>query len=654
MKLSHRTLVTVLFVCASSAVAASGVTPYLPINASPEIERDLERVLILAGKTILRRPLAAATVIDALPAACELDEALCARVRRYLDRYTDHAGLAAASATVATSSGSAIALPNAYGMMSDSAWRVAANAYWQPSPYALVSVGGVAYDNDAVPAGSILSLGFEYAQLDVGYRDHWLSPFQHHAMLLSTQAKTLPSVTLSNYSPISPLGLTYEFFLAEMEYSDRITVVDGFTSGEPSLGGVHLAVEPAAGWSVGANRLSQFGGGERGGRSFSDFINALVDPEEFDERGKTTLEEEFGNQQAAWTSRFIYPGSTPFAVYLEYASEDRSYEGNWRFGNASLSFGVSIPRLMNAFDLTYEVSEWQNNWYVHSIYRDGTTNDGHVLGHWGGDARQFGLSVGSQTHLLQLGWEPSFGGLLKLRARTIDNESYTRAAYQRGYDLLVSYSRGSNGYTVSSELLAGKDVFGDSFARLAATVSIGDEWATRSGDSITRGVGVGVEGAELFVDYGLNANQVRITIDELRSSSGAKSEREIAPHFAIGARRPASRRGDLGVRMEFDDINGATFIALRALDYRYRIGSHFAASLFAGAARYDVATPAMGFYGGVGIQWRGLTRRMDLNLDARYGDKVSRDKLLPGEPRQNRPDSFYDISSLSLYLSHRF
>lgn len=652
MKNPYPTLAALTFLVSwSPGSEASGVSPYLPLHASPEIERDIERVLILAGKTVLRRPIAAATVVDALPAACELDDALCRRVRRYLDRYTDGAGIADASATVAASSGSEITLPNAYGMTSDSAWRVSAHAYWQPNAYALVNLGGVAYDQDAVPAGSVLSLGFEYAQIDVGFRDHWLSPFPHHAMLLSTQAKTLPSVTLSNYSPISPLGITYELFVAEMEHTNRIVVSDGLTSGEPRLGGVHIAVEPVPGWSVGANRLVQFGGGERGGRSLRDFINALVDPEEFDERGKTSLDEEFGNQLAAWTSEFVFPGSTPFAVYLEYASEDRSYEGNWRFGNAALSFGVTIPRLMNRFDLTYEATEWQNSWYVHTIYLDGLINDGHVLGHWGADARQPGHGIGAHSHLLQVGWEPDFGGLIRLRARTIDNASYSSVPYNRGYDLLVSYSRAFAGYTLSTELLAGKDVFGESFGRLAATMRIGDEWAQGSGTSLASTADVA--GAELFLDYGINANEVRVTVDEARASAGIKTDRKIAPHLAIGARRPASKRGDLGVRVELDDINGDTLIALRALDYRYRIGRNFAASLFVGAARYDAPTPAMGFYGGVGIQWRGLTRHMDLNLDARYADKVSRDKVLPNEPREIRPDSFYDISSVSLYLTYR-
>lgn len=640
------------------SASASGVSPYLPLHISPEIERQIERVLILAGKSVMTRPIAAATVVDALPAACELDGVLCQRVQRYIERYTDTLAVSDASAEAAASSGdSAISLPNARGMPSDSAWQVAAHAYWQPSPYAILSVGGIAYDGDSSPAGSILSVGFEFAQLDVGYREHWLSPFTQHAMLISTQAPTLPSITLSNYSPITRLGFRYQIFMVEMEHTDRILVPGDFTSGRPSLAGLHLAIEPAVGWSLAANRLAQFGGGGRG-KSFGDFIDALWDPEEFDERGNISLEQEFGNQLAAWTSRFIFPGPTPFSVYLEYAGEDRAYEGNYRsFSNAALSLGIDFPALFDRFDLTYETSEWQNSWYVHSIYRDGLTNEGHVLGHWGGDARLRGHGIGGQSHMLRIGWEPRFGGLLQFRARTLANEKYPLRSppvpYERAYDLTVGYSRSLRGFTAGAELMAGRDVFGDSFSRLEGFVRFGDEWTSGGGtwvESASR-----PEGAELFVDAGLNANRVLITLDAVSATrSGVRTDTEFAPHLALGARRAVSGHNDLGVRIEVDRINEHTLIGLRALDYRYRFDGPLALSAFVGAARYDLATPALGYYGGVGAQWRDILPGFDLGIDAKYADKVTRDKLLPGEPTNVRPDSFYDISSVSLYLSYKW
>jgi hypothetical protein len=40
--------------------AARGVSPYLPLNLAPEMERQIERVLILAGKPVMSRPIGAA------------------------------------------------------------------------------------------------------------------------------------------------------------------------------------------------------------------------------------------------------------------------------------------------------------------------------------------------------------------------------------------------------------------------------------------------------------------------------------------------------------------------------------------------------------------------------------------------------------------
>ena len=40
---------------------ATGVTPYLPLNLEPEIESQIERVLILGNQPVLTRPIAAAT-----------------------------------------------------------------------------------------------------------------------------------------------------------------------------------------------------------------------------------------------------------------------------------------------------------------------------------------------------------------------------------------------------------------------------------------------------------------------------------------------------------------------------------------------------------------------------------------------------------------
>src|SRR5690242_3646174 len=85
----------------ATTAAGRGVSPYLPLNLEPEMEAQIERVLILAGKPVMRRPIAAATVLDAIPAACKVDQVLCERVARYLARYTHIAALTHGSVEVA-------------------------------------------------------------------------------------------------------------------------------------------------------------------------------------------------------------------------------------------------------------------------------------------------------------------------------------------------------------------------------------------------------------------------------------------------------------------------------------------------------------------------------------------------------------------------
>jgi len=72
----------------SQSALAGGVSAYLPLNLEPEMERQIERVLILADEPILKRPFAVQLVLDALPQACKVDKPLCTKVKRYLQRYS--------------------------------------------------------------------------------------------------------------------------------------------------------------------------------------------------------------------------------------------------------------------------------------------------------------------------------------------------------------------------------------------------------------------------------------------------------------------------------------------------------------------------------------------------------------------------------------
>ena len=643
----------------TQTVSAAGVTNYLPLNLEPEMERQIERVLILADEPILKRPFAVALVEDALPQACRVDKPLCTKVQRYLERYSRDYAVTHASATGAlTHDAGGGAVPNAHGMPVKSEWEISAQAYVQPNDYVLLSGGAVSYAGRTVPTGSMLSLGFNWAQLDIGYRDHWLSPATESSALMSTEAPTTPSVTLSNYEPITRFGFQYEFFASLLSHSNRILYQGNERSGSPHLFGAQLSIEPFSGWSLGINRLLEYGGG-----GLPDSARFLL-RDFFKPSG---LSQTQGNQQASYVSRFLFPGKTPFAAYVQYAGEDNSNGGSYLLGNTALTVGIDVPRFARYFDLTYEFSEWQNIWYVHNIFLDGMSNDGLVLGNWGADQRRFGDGVGARSQTLRLGWEPPFGGYLEERIRTLANQSYYGGdlrvyspsigafPYHRYYDLTVRYSRPWKGVTVGGEAFGGRDIYGKSFSRLAVFVRYGGDEHTRDDGSLDEESYDGStaeHGAERFVDAGMNINRVRADLEPGIAITSSKLA--FGPHFGLGARRAVSTHNDLGIRVELDEVGGHSLIGIRALDYRYRYSQNFALGLFVGATRYDLATPAYSVYFGLGALWRDLLPKWDLGFDLRHAQNVARDHVLASDPQGPRAESFYKIDTALVYLSRRF
>jgi capsule assembly protein Wzi len=642
---------------------AAGVTAYLPLNLEPEMERQIERVLILADEPILKRPYSVALVELALPQACEVDKSLCEKVKRYLQRYSRDYAVTHASATgTLTKKGNPDdVVPNEHGLPVNSDWELSAQAFVQPNDYMLAQAGAIAYSGRTVPTGSMLSLGFNWAQLDLGFRDHWWSPATDSSMLQSTEAPTMPSATLSNYEPLTRLGFQYEIFWARMSRSDHIlSGGQGTTlerSGNPKLFGVQLSFEPFSGWSIGANRTLQYGGG-----GLPDSAHFLAT--DFFKPGGTS--QTLGNQEASYISRFIVPAKTPFAVYFQYAGENTLDGGSYLLGESSLTTGIDFPRIWHHFDLTYEIAEWQNGWYVNTPFLDGMVNDRLVTGNWGGDQRLFGDGVGARTQMLRIGWTPPSGGYLEERVRLLANQSYSylqgppgigpAPPYRHYYDLTVRYSHPWNDLTLGGEVEAGRDVFSKSYTRLSGFVRYGGDEHTRddgSADEETPNDDRNEHGAELFVDAGMNANKLRIDLE--KGIPITSSQIAYGPHVGFGARRAVSETNDLGVRLELDEnVDGHMLLGARALDYRHRFGDHFALGFFAGVARYNLATPAYSLYGGLGAQWRDILPKWDVGVDFRYAQNVARNHVLATDIQGVRPDSFYKIESGTFYLSRRF
>ena len=199
--------------------------------------------------------------------------------------------------------------------------------------------------------------------------------------------------------------------------------------------------------------------------------------------------------------------------------------------------------------------------------------------------------------------------------------------------------------------MAARNEFGQSVSRAGA-------FFRYAGNSSSAGSSFGPDdanppdkSAELFVEGGVSAHKVTIEPDE----NVFFTDHGTGAHLAFGARRAVSDRSDLGVRLELDDVNSHTLMSVRALDYRYRFANPLALSVFVGASRYDLATPAYGQYFGAGLQWRDVRPGWDVELDVSEALKVARDHLLPSDVHSPvRPDSFYTIDSVTLSLVKRF
>ncbi|HXC57735.1 MAG TPA: capsule assembly Wzi family protein, partial [Steroidobacteraceae bacterium] len=267
--------------CLSSAAAAQGVTAYLPIDLSPFQSRQLEMLFVLADQPLLRRPVPVALVEDAMTRGCPRDPGLCASMQRWLQRYQQSATVTEIAAETALSDHTSVVLPNRRGERTDDHWQLSAAAQWQPSPYLLLGVGAIAREGETLLTGTALSVGNAYAQLDVGFRDRWLSPLENSSFLIGTQAATMPSVSISNSRPISRMRLSYEVNLSRMSESDRIVDNGAYTSGHPLLAGMHVGIEPARGWALGFTRQMQFGGGTRDA-SLSSLFKAFFRPNHYD------------------------------------------------------------------------------------------------------------------------------------------------------------------------------------------------------------------------------------------------------------------------------------------------------------------------------------------------------------------------------------
>ncbi|NTS78779.1 hypothetical protein HR060_18215 [Catenovulum sp. SM1970] len=451
--------------------AYSQVSLYLPLHASNLIEQDVDRLAAISSLPNLKKPYSVNQVSRHLDSIKLTHPRLYSRIKHQLAPYQKQMNLTHLQATVGlgsdevvkNGSGAAHALANSRGETVESNYKISARGHYIINDNILVSAGTQAHSDEFLATGTLVSMGWDFAQLDLGYRDHWYSPFQQQARVMGTQAETMLSATLSN--PIAFenwWGAQYELFIAQMDKQPVLFNGEYSSDKAPVLLGTYLSAQPLDFWTLSISRTFQMGGGERD-LSFGDFVKAFFDPSGSDNNDdQLSKDEEAGNQVAAVASQFKFDSVLPFVASFEVSTEDTSKTKWYLPGNAAFSAGIYFPFVTPDLAVNYEYSDWQNRWYNHHLYQQGYRNGGNVLGHWAlnDGIINDGNNAGS-SHSVSLYYQMHEASLTThFRYSTLDND----AIYDSAYEIDVEYLfKAYGGEKLILSTTVGQDLYGEDF-----------------------------------------------------------------------------------------------------------------------------------------------------------------------------------------------
>ncbi|WP_404341160.1 capsule assembly Wzi family protein [Pseudoalteromonas mariniglutinosa] len=467
--------------CAFSTLASP--TAYLPIGMDAQLDHQLDTLFALSSGTPMTKPYRLSEVETALTKLAKKQPNLVAAIRAKIKPYQGKDDVTRVAVKLRADTDNAVALANQRGVSSDEWGQVFFEGIWRPNDYTLMQVG-VDYrakQNKLVNYNSFVSIAGEDLQLNVGYKEHWFSPFKHSAQIVSTNARTSPSISMGMVAPAHNWwNFDFELYYAELEHVEKGILYQGeLHDGTPRLAGTHFSIEPIDGWKIGINRMMQFGGGPRKA-GFSDVFKAFFDPVGNDNAGMVEggRDNELGDQWASITSSFNFNWGTPTELYFEYGGEDTKNHKNYQFGNTVAGVGVFLPKLTDTVAFRYEFTNMHSLWYVNQIYPTyGNTKDGYVVGHFAGDQRVFGDAAPSDVHVLEVTYTDSLQSLWRSKLTLIDNESsylnelgQLGADYERAIELQISNTRQWRDYNIETTLTYGEDVFGEDYTWLSVAL----------------------------------------------------------------------------------------------------------------------------------------------------------------------------------------
>jgi hypothetical protein len=224
-----------------------------------------------------------------------------------------------------------------------------------------------------------LKTGFGNLQIQLGKDARWWGPGQRSSLPLTNNAESQVALELANLEPIRLNGLLrflrqWDGHLFISRPDEKRTDVD--VNG-PSFVGLRATVAPSANFNFGGSLTALVGGDGHvlHGRDYLDFFTG--------ENAESAATDRW-NSMAGFDFRWRVPQLNGLQVYGELYGEDQAKALKILpvpSKNAYL-VGLTLPGLTadGSWDLTLETAHTIDCWYRHSLYQDGYTYRGHILG----------------------------------------------------------------------------------------------------------------------------------------------------------------------------------------------------------------------------------------------------------------------------------
>lgn len=461
----------IIFVLCFSLMAKASPTAYLPIGADHHLQLQIDRLFVLTRGNPMRKPYAIKEIERALEGIQQAKPALYQSISRQLDRYRGEQKISRMGITARLSSGEDQSLANQRGLKSGEHIQGVLETVWRPNNFIVVQ-SGMDYrvnSGDLVPFNTFFAVSKGKLQLDIGYKEHWYSPFKFSSLLISSNANIGPSVSLSTIAPVvNWWHLNVDLFYTRLDKVNKgINYRNELHDGSPHLLGTHLSIEPVEGWKLGFNRILQFGGGPRK-VSMGDIVKGFIDPATND--NSYTQEEqdtELGDQIASITSSYRFNKGFPIEIYAELAGEDTQGQSNLSLGNQATNVGIFLPNINN-IAFRYEYNRFKTSWYTNHNYSFGNTNQGNVFGHYAADRRKFGHGIPAEIHKASLDFFTTMNKSWGLSLASINNKD--KAIYDRSYELQLENRYYWQNNRVESKLTLGESVFSKNYAFFSVAI----------------------------------------------------------------------------------------------------------------------------------------------------------------------------------------